>query len=137
MVRLLEAAQSMSGTAEIEFCNQRRRAKKRARAIIYTRGKNKKAALYRDLIKVMMNTLVFLEKAKMILSVTGGTTLQLEAWHAEVGHYLPLIKQVIDQTKCSVFQGESVPSYSGDSDHRFWFYSIIDLPNAMDPIISL
>ena len=54
MVRLLEAAQSMSGTAEIEFCNHRRRAKKRARAIIYTRGKDKKAALYRDLIKVTM-----------------------------------------------------------------------------------
>ena len=57
MVRLLDAAQSMSGTAEIEFCNHRRRAKKRARAIIYTRGKDKKAALYRDLIKVTMNTL--------------------------------------------------------------------------------
>ena len=110
MVRLLEAAQSMSGTAEIEFCNHRRRAKKRARAIIYTRGKNKKAALYRDLIKVTMNTLVYLEKAKMILSVTGGTTLQLEAWHAEVGHYMPLIRQVIDQTQRRVFQGESVPA---------------------------
>ena len=110
MVRLLEAAQSMSSTAEIEFCNHRRRAKKRARAIIYTRGKNKKAALYRDLIKVTVNTLVYLEKAKMILSVTGGTTLQLEAWHAEVGHYLPLIKRVIDQTQRRVFQGESVPA---------------------------
>ena len=110
MVRLLEAAQSMSDTAEIEFCNHRRRAKKRARAIIYTQGRDKKAALYRDLIKVTMNTLVYLEKAKIILSVTGGTTLQLEAWHAEVGHYMPLIRQVIDQTQRRVFQGESVPA---------------------------
>jgi IS5 family transposase len=110
MVRLLDAAQSISGTAEIEFCNHRRRAKKRARAIIYTRGKDKKAVLYRDLIKVTMNTLGYLEKAKMILSVTGSATLQLEAWHAEVAHYLPLIKQVIDQTQRRVFQGESVPA---------------------------
>ena len=108
MVRLLEAAQSMSSTTEIEFCNHCRRAKKRARAIIYTRGKDKKAALYRDLIKVTMNTLGYLEKAKMILNVTEGATLQLEAWHAEVAHYLPLIKQVVDQTQRRVFQGESV-----------------------------
>ena len=110
MVRLLEAAQSMSGTAEIEFCNHRRRAKKRARAIIYTRGKDKKAVLYRDLIKVTMQSLGYLEKAKMVLSVTGGATLHMEAWHAEVAHYLPLIKQVVDQTQRRVFQGESVPA---------------------------
>ena len=110
MVRLLEAAQSMSGAAEIEFCNHRRRAKKRARAIIYTRGKDKKAALYRDLIKVTMHTLGYLEKAKMVLSVTGSATLQLEAWHGEVVHYLPLIKQVIDQTQRRVLQSESVPA---------------------------
>ena len=110
MVRLLAAAQSMPGTPEIEYRNHQRRAKKRARAIIYTRGKDKKAVLYRDLIKVTMQSLGYLEKAKMILSVTGGATLQLEAWHAEVAHYLPLIKQVIDQAQRRVFQGESVPA---------------------------
>lgn len=110
MVRLLEAAGSMPETPEIEFSNHQRRAKKRARAIVYTRGKDKKAALYRDLVKVTLNTLGYLEQAKMILTVTGCATLQLEAWHAEVAHYLPLIKQVIDQTQRRVFQGESVPA---------------------------
>jgi len=52
MVRLLETARSMPGTPGIEFRNYRRRAKKRAGAIVYTRGKDNKAALYRDLIKV-------------------------------------------------------------------------------------
>ena len=51
-----------------------------------------------------------LEQAKMILSVTGAATLQWEAWHAEVAHYLPMIKQVIDQTQRRVLQGESVPA---------------------------
>ena len=69
MVRLLDAAQSMPGTPVIEFRNHQRRAKKRARAIIYTRGKDKKAALYRDLIKVTTHTLGYLEQAKMILTV--------------------------------------------------------------------
>jgi IS5 family transposase len=110
MVRLLEAAQSMQGTPAIEFHNHRRRAKQRARAILYTRGKDKKTALYRDLIKVTTQTLGYLEQAKMIVSVTGSATLQVEAWHAEVAHYLPLIRRVIDQTERRVFQGESVPA---------------------------
>jgi IS5 family transposase len=71
MVRLLEAARSMAATPAIEFHNHCRRARKRARAIIYTRGKDKKAALYRDLIKVTTQTLGYLEQAKMILTVTG------------------------------------------------------------------
>jgi transposase, IS5 family len=110
MVRLLEAAQSMPDMPAIEFRNHRRRAKKRARAILYTRGKDKKAALYRDLIKVTTHTMEYLEQARMILSVTGSATLQLEAWHTEVRHYLPLIRRVIDQTERRVFQGECVPA---------------------------
>jgi len=110
MVRLLEAAQSMPGTPAIEFRNHRRRAKRRARSILYTRGQEKKAALYRDLINVTTHTMEYLEQAKMILSVTGAATLQLEAWHTEVRHYLPLIRRAIDQTQRRVFQGESVPA---------------------------
>ena len=110
MVRLLEAAQSLPGTPAIAFRNHRRRAKRRTRSILYTRGKDKKAALYRDLIKVTSDTLGYLEQAKMILIVTGAATLQGEAWHAEVAHYLPLIRQVIDQTQRRVFQGENVPA---------------------------
>ena len=110
MVRLLEAAQSLPGTPAIEFRNHRRRAKRRARSILYTRGQEKKAALYRDLINVTTHTMEYLEQAKMILSVTGAATLQLEAWHTEVRHYLPLIRRVIDQTQRRVFQGESVPA---------------------------
>jgi len=110
MVRLLEAAQSLPGAPRIEFRNHRRRAKQRARAIIYTRGKDKQAVLYRDLIKVTTHTLGYLEQAKMILTVKGAATLQGQAWQAEVAHYLPLIKQVIDQTERRVLQGESVPA---------------------------
>jgi IS5 family transposase len=110
MVRLLEAAQSLPGAPEIEFRNHRRRAKQRARAIIYTRGKDKQAVLYRDLIKVTTHTLGYLEQARMILTVKGAATLQEQAWQAEVAHYLPLIKQVIDQTERRVLQGERVPA---------------------------
>jgi len=46
----------------------------------------------------------------MLLTITGDATQQLEAWHGEVGHYLPLIKQVIEQTQRRVLQGEGVPA---------------------------
>jgi transposase, IS5 family len=109
MVRLLKAAQELPGAPTIAFCNHRRLAKKRARAIIYTRGKDKKARLYRDLIKATTNTLGYLDQAKVALAVTPVVSLQSEQWHAQVNHYKPLIKQVIDQAQRRVFQGERVP----------------------------
>ena len=109
MLRLLKQAQALSGAAAIEFCNHRRLAKKRARAIIYTRGKDKKVRLYRDLLKATTNTLAYLEQAKISVTLTSGASLQAEQWHAQVEHYKPLIMQVIDQTQRRVFQGEKVP----------------------------
>jgi len=109
MVRLLKQAQVISGGSAIEFCNHRRLAKKRARAIIYTRGKDKKARLYQDLIKATNNTLGYLEQAKITVALTPSALQQAERWHAQVEHYKPLIKQVIDQAQRRVFQGEKVP----------------------------
>ena len=110
MVRLLEEATAMPGAPVIVYCNHRRLAKKRARAIVYTRGKDKKARLYRDLIKVTTNTLDYLDQARIALSVRPVASLQLEQWLAQVAHYPPLVKQVIDQTQRRVLQGESVPA---------------------------
>lgn len=110
MVRLLEEAKAMPGAPAIEFRNHRRLASRRARAIVYTRGKDKKECLYRDLIKATTNTLGYLDQAKIALTVTPIVTLKTEQWHAQVAHYTPLVKQVIDQAQRRVFQGESVPA---------------------------
>ncbi len=109
MVRLLAEAKAMSGAAAIDFRNHRRLAKKRARAIVYTRGKGKKARLYRDLLKATTNTLAYLEQAKITVALTLSASLQAEQWHAQVEHYKPLIKQVIEQAQRRVLQGEKVP----------------------------
>lgn len=109
MVRLLKEAQAILGAPAIAFRNHQRLAKKRARAIIYTRGKEQKARLYRDLIKATSNTLGYLEQAKITLALTSRASLQAEQWHAEVEHYKPLIKQVIEQAQRRVLQGEKVP----------------------------
>ncbi len=109
MVRLLAEAKAMSGAAAIDFRNHRRLAKKRARAIVYTRGKDKKARLYRDLLKATTNTLAYLEQAERVLRTALAGRPPAAPWHAEVEHYKPLIKQVIEQAQRRVLQGERVP----------------------------
>ncbi len=109
MVRLLTEAKAMSGAAAIDFRNHRRLARKRARAIVYTRGKDKKARLYRDLIKATTNTLAYLEQAERVLRAALAGRPPAAPWHAEVEHYKPLIEQVIEQAQRRVLQGERVP----------------------------
>ncbi len=76
MIRLLKQAQSLNGAPNIAFCNHRRVAKKRALAIIYARGKDKKARLYRDLIGVTQQTINYLKQAKIALNKAPVDALQ-------------------------------------------------------------
>ncbi len=110
MIRLLEQAQSLNGAPRIAFRNHRRVAKKRARAIAYTRPKDKKARLYRDLIDVTRQTINYLEQAKIALNKAPVDALQQMGWESEVAHYIPLILQVISQTERRVFNNEMVPA---------------------------
>jgi len=109
MVRLLAQAQALPGAPEIEFKNHRRVAKKRNRAIVYTRGKEKRRKLYGDLIKATRNTAEYLEQAGRLLAVSAVDAMKYECWRAEVIHYKPLISRVIDQAERRIFQGEKVP----------------------------
>ena len=74
MVRLLKRAQSLAGEVPIAYCNHLRLARKRARAIIYTRKADKKTQLYKDLIQATRDTLGYLLNAESQLSqgITGG-----------------------------------------------------------------
>ena len=111
LVRLLQGAETIAeGVVTIVYRNHQRVAKKRTRAIRYTRGKDKKAALYRDLITVTQNTLGYVEQASIRLSDPRIDPLERTLWQTQFEHYKPLIERVIDQTERRVFQGESVPA---------------------------
>ena len=112
LVRLLQQAEKLaSGTTVIEYRNHRRVAKKRMRAIGYTRGKDKKALLYRDLIEVTKKSLEYVEAASLRLVVTGLIqSIACEAWQSQWNHYKSLILKVIDQTERRVFGQEKVPA---------------------------
>lgn len=64
LVRLLKAAEELADeVTTIEYRNHLRVAKKRMRAILYTRGMDKKARLYRDLIEVTEKSLAYVAQA--------------------------------------------------------------------------
>jgi IS5 family transposase len=112
IVRWLKEAEELALPGiNIDWQNHSRRAKKRNRAIVYTRGKDKKSKLYQDLIEVTQNSLKYLEAAQLELSLSGVTDeRRLVAWEAQINHYKPLILRVIDQTQRRVLNGEKVPA---------------------------
>ena len=108
MVRLLREADRLVGRAELSWRDHRRAAKKRARAIEFTRGRPGRIRLYRELIHTTRATLAYLQQAAMQLARLAGLAVAL--WRAKVRHYRPLIEQIIAQSERRVLAGEPVPA---------------------------
>lgn len=106
LTRLLKESVILPGGGAVSWRNHRRLAKKRAHAIRYSRGKDKKAKLYKELIEATQATIASVRQVKEQLTFS----IEGAAWCLEVEHYLPLIERVIDQTQRRVFAGEPVPS---------------------------
>ncbi len=110
LVRLLLRAEQLPGAPLLAWRNHSRVAKKRARAIFYVRGKEKKARLYKDLVQVTQNTLNYVRQVQLCMTIAKVSGCEFEQWQAQVSHYTPLIERIIDQTQRRVFAGESVPA---------------------------
>ncbi|HIE54064.1 MAG TPA: ISNCY family transposase, partial [Chromatiaceae bacterium] len=112
MVRLLESAHTLCPPAvPLAWRGHLRRAGKRARRIVHTRGQEQKARLYRDLIQVTRNSLGYLKQAELTLSAVDVLNQsRYLRWQAEVDHYTPLLLKVTDQTERRVSKGEKVPA---------------------------
>jgi IS5 family transposase len=108
MTRLLEQASTFPGAPAIVWRNHRRLAKKRALAIQYSRGKARKAKLYRDLIAATRATVAALQQAAQRL--TACASIAAELWRCQLRYYLPLIERLIAQAERRVFAGEAVPA---------------------------
>jgi len=88
--------------------DRRRMAKKRARAIDYSRGQSKKRQLYRELIATTRATLAALQEAAERLAKVVG--MAAERWRARLSHYMPLIKAILTQSERRVLEGLAVPT---------------------------
>jgi IS5 family transposase len=108
MTRLLRRAEALPGAPAVQWRDRRRVAKKRARAIDYSRGKAKKRTLYRELIAAAQATRAELQAAAEGLAEPVG--IAAERWRAGVDHYLPLIARVVAQSERRVLKGEAVPA---------------------------
>jgi transposase, IS5 family len=107
MVRLLKAAAVWLGGDGPLWRDHRRAAKKRWRAIEFTRGRPKRVPLYRELLRITRATLAYLRQAAAQL---GRAADPLVALQRQVRHYEPLIEQIITQTERRVLASEPVPA---------------------------
>src|SRR3954469_7562847 len=108
MIRLLKQAQAWMGGIGRGWRDHCRAAKKRWRAIEFTRGRPKRVPLYRELIKITRKTLAYLRGAAARLAGTSSPAVVL--WQAKVRHDEPLIERVIGQSERRVLCGEAVPA---------------------------
>jgi len=108
MVRLLTQASALPGAPPIVWRNHRRLAKKRALAIRYSRGEERKAKLYRHLIAATRATVTALQRA--VQGLAACAAIEAELWRGQVRHYLPLIERLISQAERRVLAGEAVPA---------------------------
>src|SRR5262245_24926766 len=108
MTRLLQRGEALPGAPAVPWRDRRRLPKKRARAIEYSRGRDKKRQLYRELIAATETSRDELQA--MAAGLAEAVEMGTERWRAEVAHYLPLIARVIVQTQRRVLDGEIVPA---------------------------
>jgi len=102
LTRILLRAHEEYGTTA---CNHRRRAKRRALAILHAGTMAKRIPLYKDLLKVTHRTVRAAQRALEELTRLGAV-----GYVTTLSHFLPLVRRVIDQTERRVLNGESVPS---------------------------
>jgi len=106
-VRLLKEADALLGRKP-DWRDRRRAAKRRARAIQFTRGRPHRLKLYRELIGIARATLTQLREAEAQLSSQNGP--QAALWQAKASHYRPLVERIIEQSERRVLKGEHVPA---------------------------
>jgi transposase, IS5 family len=108
MARLLRVADTLAGgLLRISWHDHQRAAKKRARAIKFTRGRPNRLQHYRALIKITQATLAYLDQAAPQLWQVPAP-MMVALWQAELSHYRPLIERIIRQTERRVLCGEQV-----------------------------
>jgi transposase, IS5 family len=116
LTRLMAEAQEVLGQ-DVHFGNRTRRAKRRALGILNAKTNAKREPLYRDLLKVAKETIESADEVtKVIDRVTKQgamdvlTMISLRAIGAQIAHYIPLARRVVDQAQRRVLEGETVPS---------------------------
>lgn len=106
LCRLTQRAKEKHG---IPSSDHTRRAKRRAMGILNAKRNKQRVPLYRDLLKVTKKSVSDAELALgRLKKVATDNVMSLASLCAQLAHYIPLAKQVIEQTQRRVLGGESL-----------------------------
>jgi IS5 family transposase len=108
MARMMKAAGTLAGGADIAWRDRRRAAKRRAYAIQFTRGRPRRVQQYRELIEITRSMLAYVDVAASRLELVASP--MAEFWRAALARYRPLVERIISQTERRVLRGEVVPA---------------------------
>lgn len=117
LTRLLGQARDVLGSAQVEFPNRTRRAKRRRKEIAYAKNAEERQRPYRDLLRI---TAEVYERGLAVRDLLRGTevlkslgmfeAIAVKGVAEELDRFLPLTQRVMDQTKRRVLEGQSVPA---------------------------
>jgi len=107
--RLTGLLRDASKLAPVEFCDHRRRAKRRALEIGNAKSMKARVPLYRDLLKIASRCLEYGRNALLVLAQHGAASpRQCARLTAALSHYVDVSMKVCSQTWRRVFEGETV-----------------------------
>lgn len=114
LVRLMSRAREILGADVVHFADRSRRAKRRRKQINTDKRRRARKRAYRDLLSVAAETHRYGVDVREVLrghhqaGIMEGAALTAIAY--QLDHYLPLMEQVMEQTRRRVLAGERVPT---------------------------
>ena len=110
LTRLLHRARDAFGAETVVFHDHCRGAKRRALQVQKQRGRERRAATYRKLLRFVARTRSYVAAALPAVAAAAGADPKWTAWRKEVVAYDDLLGQVVEQTRRRALAGETVPA---------------------------
>jgi IS5 family transposase len=117
ITRLMGQARKLLGAATVAFGNRSRRAKRRRKEIANAKTAVERQRAYRDLLAVSAEVYAsglrirdLVRQPEVVAHLDLSDTLRVAGIADALDNCLPLVQQVMDQTRRRVVEGESVPA---------------------------
>jgi transposase, IS5 family len=107
LTRLMESGRQLLEQRCPSFASRLRRAKRRRLAALNAKSKRDRRRAYCDLLRVTEEVVGWADQVHDVLSRE--PTAEAAVLTAKLAHFLPLVRQVVDQTRRRVLEGQSVP----------------------------
>ncbi len=114
LARVLTTVQTELPDLVFSFSDHQRRARRRNLAIMNAKNAADRKKMYKDILRVTETTIGYAESC--LKALRSYSPQSLRAWgvmgmaRKQLEHFLPLIRQVVCQTRRRVLEGESVPA---------------------------